>query len=198
MVGEGALGWLRLCVCRSIDRKRLRMLFRYWPQPEAAIMKLMLSYQKQFYSRLLAFSAQCKIYNDPPQNPPQIMALLEQWTNPETIIGNEVRVKTPAEAGRADKHGLTEETRRLVRDKIQLLLGPISLIFPPFSGQWGDCGVWEPKGVCHFWRTDSKAASIWGLHPVGGGEAVPSGNEAFVCKNCSVLTQHFPRLAPKP
>lgn len=92
----------------------------------------MLSYQTQFYSSLLAFSAQCEIYNDPPQNPPQITPVLEQWTNPETIIVNEVSVKTPAEAGRADKHGLTEETSRLARDKIQLLLGPISLIFPGF------------------------------------------------------------------
>lgn len=62
-------------------------------------MKLMLSYQTQFYSCLLAFIAQCEIYNDPPQNPPQITAVLEQWTNPETIIVNEVRVKTLAEAG---------------------------------------------------------------------------------------------------
>lgn len=73
-------------------------------------MKLMLSYQTHFYSSLLAFNAQCEIYNDPPQNPPQIMAVLERWTNPETIIVNEVRVKTLAEAGRADKHRLTEET----------------------------------------------------------------------------------------
>lgn len=75
-------------------------------------MKLTLSYQKQFYSSLLVFSDQCEIYNDLAQSPPQIRWVLEQLTNPETIIVNEVRVKTPAEAGLVDKH--TDSQRRCV------------------------------------------------------------------------------------
>lgn len=67
-------------------------------------MKLTLSYQTQFYSSLLVFSAQCGKYNDLPQNPPQFTVVLEHLTNPGTIIVNEVIVKTPAEAGRLDKH----------------------------------------------------------------------------------------------
>lgn len=141
VVVGGETGVIKVVHLPQYWQEVLRMLFRYWPQPEAAITKLMLSYQTQFYSSLLAFSAQCEIYNDPPQNPPQITAVLEQWTNPETIIANEVRVKTPAEAGRADKHGLTEETRRLARDKIQLLLGPISLIFLLFF--WAVRWLWH-------------------------------------------------------
>lgn len=80
-------------------------------------MKLMLSYQMQFYSSLLVFSAQCETYNDLAQSPPQIRWVLEQLTNPETIIVNEVRVKTPAAAGLVDKHTLTHRGDALAAER---------------------------------------------------------------------------------